>query len=43
MKKPQHWHQWLLIGLGLSLVTLVLLVPLALIFSKAFAGGLALL
>jgi sulfate transport system permease protein len=43
MKKPQHWYQWLLIGLGLSLVTLILLVPLALIFSKAFSGGLALL
>ncbi len=43
MRKPQHWHQWLLIGLGLSLVTLLLLIPLALIFSKAFSGGLALL
>ncbi|NRH28780.1 sulfate ABC transporter permease subunit CysW [Pseudomonas sp. MS19] len=43
MKKPQHWHQWLLIGLGLTLVTLILLIPLALIFSKAFSGGLALL
>ena len=43
MKKPQHWHQWLLIGLGLSLVTLILLVPLALIFTKAFSGGLELL
>ncbi|ARU87305.1 sulfate ABC transporter permease subunit CysW [Pseudomonas sp. M30-35] len=43
MKKPQHWHQWLLIALGLSLVTLILLVPLLLIFSKALSGGLALL
>jgi len=43
MKRPQHWHQWLLIGLGLSLVALILLVPLALIFSKALGGGLGLL
>jgi sulfate/thiosulfate transport system permease protein len=43
MKKPQHWHQWLLIGLGLGLVVLILLVPLALIFSKALGGGLELL
>jgi sulfate transport system permease protein len=43
MKKPQHWHQWLLIGLGLSLVTLLLLFPLALIFTKALSGGLDLL
>ncbi|MGX5218143.1 sulfate ABC transporter permease subunit CysW [Pseudomonas segetis] len=43
MKKPQHWHQWLLIALGLSLVILILLVPLLLIFSKALSGGLTLL
>lgn len=39
MKKPQHWHQWLLIGLGLGAVALMLLVPLALIFTRAFSGG----
>ena len=43
MKKPVYWHQWLLIGLGLATVTLLLLIPLALIFSKAFSGGLDLL
>jgi sulfate/thiosulfate transport system permease protein len=39
MKKPQHWHQWLLILLGLGAVALLLLVPLALIFTKALSGG----
>ncbi|TBU74034.1 sulfate ABC transporter permease subunit CysW [Pseudomonas daroniae] len=39
MKKPQHWHQWLLIILGLGAVALMLLVPLALIFTKALSGG----
>lgn len=43
MRKPQGWQQWLLIGLGLALVALLLLVPLALIFVKAFSGGLDLL
>lgn len=43
MKRPEHWHQWLLIGLGLACITLILLVPLALIFTKAFSGGWALL
>lgn len=39
MKKPQHWHQWLLIMLGLGAVALMLLVPLALIFTRALSGG----
>ncbi|MDQ7987117.1 sulfate ABC transporter permease subunit CysW [Pseudomonas sp. G34] len=39
MKKPQSWHQWLLIGLGLGAVALMLVVPLVLIFSKALSGG----
>lgn len=39
MKKPQYWHQWLLIILGLGAVALMLLVPLALIFTKALSGG----
>ncbi|MBV7562770.1 sulfate ABC transporter permease subunit CysW [Pseudomonas sp. sia0905] len=43
MKKPQHWHQWLLIGLGLGAVALMLLVPLALIFTRALSGGWAML
>lgn len=43
MKKPQYWHQWLLIGLGLGAVVLMLLVPLALIFTRALSGGWAML
>ena len=43
MKKPQYWHQWLLIGLGLGAVALMLLVPLALIFTRALSGGWAML
>lgn len=43
MKRPDSWHQWLLIVLGLALVGLLLVVPLALIFSKALSGGWALL
>lgn len=43
MKKPQHWHQWVLIGLGLGAVALMLLVPLALIFTRALSGGWAML
>ncbi|SDH05162.1 sulfate transport system permease protein [Pseudomonas flavescens] len=39
MKKPQYWHQWLLIILGLGAVALMLLVPLALIFTRALSGG----
>ncbi|RRV22627.1 sulfate ABC transporter permease subunit CysW [Pseudomonas sp. o96-267] len=43
MKKPQDWRQWALVILGLTVVALILLVPLALIFTKALAGGLDLL
>ncbi|MPT21311.1 MAG: sulfate ABC transporter permease subunit CysW [Pseudomonas sp.] len=43
MKKPQDWRQWALVTLGLLVVALILLVPLALIFTKALAGGLDLL
>ncbi|XXF06844.1 sulfate ABC transporter permease subunit CysW [Pseudomonas sp. D2-3] len=43
MKKPHYWHQWLLIGLGLGAVALMLLVPLALIFTRALSGGWAML
>ncbi|WP_313515696.1 sulfate ABC transporter permease subunit CysW [Pseudomonas sp.] len=39
MKKPTQWHQWMLIVLGLALVGLILIVPLALIFGKALSGG----
>lgn len=43
MQKPRGWQQWSLIGLGLVLVTLLLLLPLALIFAKAFSGGVGVL
>ena len=39
LKKPQGWQQWLLVGLGLTLVLLLLVVPLALIFTRALSGG----
>lgn len=43
MKKPRNALQWTLIGLGLGLVALLLIVPLALIFSQALGGGWSLL
>jgi sulfate transport system permease protein len=43
MQKPRGWQQWSLVGLGLVLVTLLLLLPLALIFAKAFSGGVSVL
>jgi sulfate transport system permease protein len=43
MQKPRGWQQWSLIGLGLACVTLLLLLPLALIFAKAFSGGVGVL
>ncbi|MFT4192943.1 MAG: sulfate ABC transporter permease subunit CysW [Comamonas sp.] len=43
MKTPQSWHQWLLIALGLACAGLLLVVPLALIFTEALKGGFALL
>ncbi|GAA5232923.1 sulfate ABC transporter permease subunit CysW [Verticiella sediminum] len=39
MKKPQNWQQWALIGLGLVCATFLLILPLALIFSRALSGG----
>lgn len=38
-RKPTHWHQWALIGLGLVIATLLLIVPLVLIFTLALSGG----
>ncbi|UYP30785.1 sulfate ABC transporter permease subunit CysW [Pseudomonas sp. Z8(2022)] len=43
MKKPQDWRQWALVVLGLAVVVVLLLMPLALIFTKALGGGLELL
>jgi len=42
-KKPAQIHQWLLIGLGIVLATIMLIVPLILIFTQALSGGLQLL
>lgn len=38
-KPPTNLQQWLLIALGVALATLLLIVPLGLIFAKAFSGG----
>ncbi|HEY9281495.1 MAG TPA: sulfate ABC transporter permease subunit CysW [Eoetvoesiella sp.] len=43
MKKPVHWHHWFLIALGMLFVVLLLIIPLALIFSQVAKGGWALL
>ena len=43
MKKPQNWQQWGLIVLALVCVTLLLVLPLVLIFSKALSGGIGLM
>lgn len=37
--KPTRWHQWLLIGLGLATAAVLLVLPLALIFTQALSGG----
>lgn len=37
--KPTRWYQWLLIGLGISIAFVLLVVPLALIFTQALSGG----
>ncbi|MBX6319788.1 sulfate ABC transporter permease subunit CysW [Pigmentiphaga sp.] len=42
-KRPTLIHQWLLIALGIVLTVLMLVVPLALIFSRALSGGWSLL
>lgn len=42
-KRPTLVHQWLLIALGIVLAVLILVVPLALIFSQALSGGWSLL
>lgn len=40
-KRPAHWHQWLLIAVGIALTFLILVMPLILIFTEAFGNGLA--
>lgn len=41
IKRPAHWHQWLLIALGVALTIVMLVMPLILIFAEAFGDGLA--
>ncbi|WP_345249201.1 sulfate ABC transporter permease subunit CysW [Pigmentiphaga soli] len=43
MKKPEGWHQWALIGLGLLFVAVMLVLPLVLIFAKALGSGMGVL
>jgi len=43
IKRPRHLHQWLLVILGIALTILILVLPLILIFTQAFSGGLQLL
>lgn len=43
MKRPQHWHQWSLIALGVGTAFVLLVVPLLLIFAQALSGGWSLL
>lgn len=40
-KRPAHWHQWLLIAVGIALTFVILVMPLILIFAEAFGSGLA--
>lgn len=40
-KRPAHWHQWLLIAVGIALTFVILVMPLILIFTEAFGNGLA--
>ncbi len=43
MKRPQHWHQWALVLLGVGIAFVLLILPLALIFAQALSGGWGLL
>lgn len=38
-KRPSGWQQWLLVALGMALALLLLVTPLALIFTRAFSEG----
>lgn len=40
-KRPAHWHQWLLIAVGIALTVVILVMPLILIFTEALGSGLA--
>jgi len=43
IKRPKQFHQWLLIGVGIALTFIMLILPLTLIFTQAFSGGIELL
>lgn len=38
-ERPRHWHQWLLILASFAAVAILLVMPLALIFTEAFSQG----
>ena len=38
-ERPRHWHQWLLIMAAFAAVAILLVMPLALIFTEAFSQG----
>ena len=38
-ERPRHWHQWLLILAAFAAVAILLVMPLALIFTEAFSQG----
>ena len=38
-ERPRHWHQWLLIMAAFAAVAILLVMPLALIFTEAFSRG----
>ena len=38
-ERPRHWHQWLLIIAAFAAVAILLVMPLALIFTEAFSQG----
>lgn len=39
MQKPRGWQQWSLVALGLACVFVLLILPLVIIFAKAFSAG----
>lgn len=43
IKRPNEWHQWVLIALGIFMAVVLLVLPLSLIFAQALSGGVALL
>ena len=38
-ERPRHWHQWFLIMAAFAAIAILLVMPLALIFTEAFSQG----